>query len=151
MTAISICPLHLTTRPGGRASHAGSRGGTGNAWEVELTTRGYEGSEDGKRSQLTGSPDGDNTELRRPIHGLSDTTSSKLTKSQPTPTYSDKPWGSPSPDLLVTPYTTSSPAAYSPALHLGVNSVSRPLLRSPRSYRSRSANPRVTLRIPNYH
>ena len=91
------------------------RGGTRgnrNAWETGATTRGYEVSEDGRRvSQLVRLTES-TPSSRKSFHGLSDTTTSDLHKSQPTPTYSDKPWGSPSP-VLSLPYTTSAPSAYS--------------------------------------
>ena len=142
MTAINSRLLRLTTRPRGRSSHGGRRrdrkrlGGGAND---EGRTRGYEGLRTGRGDQLTGSPDGDNTELRRSIHGLSDTTTSNLTKSQPAPTYSDNPGVPRRPDLLVTPSTTSSPAGYSPRSTSAPTPHRAPLLRSPRSYRSRSA------------
>ena len=65
------------------------RGGTRgnrNAWETGATTRGYEVSEDGRRvSQLVRLTES-TPSSRKSFHGLSDTTTSDLHKSQP---YSD--------------------------------------------------------------
>ena len=65
------------------------RGGTRgdrNAWETGATTRGYEVSEDGTRVSLLVRLRESTPGSRQSLHGLSDTTTSDLHKSQP---YSD--------------------------------------------------------------